>query len=457
MGDCVMNDVLSNKGYTLVPRGKISPDVSPKQEGTLDYLGRSAARTGVRAAESIAGLPGDVSQSLYNIGNYVSGGFIPNAQQVRDFSKEHPIISTLLAPLTAPAFIPGSQDIKQAHESFTGDYFKPQTPAEEFYDSIIGDAASLFVPEVLIGKGIKAGGSLIGKAGKALGLATAGNTASKTVEQLGGGPLSQGIAKFTAMTLPYGATGRIKQSYNNSYKLADEAIAKSDFAKKPASLHYLIKDADQIKKSVVGNKEAGAVNNLVQDIKDSFIKTKNGKTSYQANLKELVDLKHNLNSHYQSGLSPLIKNKISDLGKLVDDKIKMVGKNVPGFLEPYSNAQALFGEYAQASKLINKIKGVAKSSSPVHKILASVPGIGVGYAGYGVPAAITGAGIYGTFEAARMFNLLKNSPQAAKIYRNMFENAATGSSAAIARDVAKLDKMFEDQPKTYTLKPRGKQ
>ncbi len=450
--------------YTLVSRSSGKPLQSeqninppqayqgieqPQEEGTLGSIGRNIARTGARAGEAVLGLPGDVAHAAIGAGNYLAPSIIPSVEQINEFSKAHPIIaSTIGAPITGPAALPGSSDIRKATKAVTGEYLEPQGEGEEFWDNVVSDFATIFAPELGLAKGAKTIGSVAKTGYSALAKAAVGNAAAEAVKGSGGGPIETALTKFIAMSIPFGASGKIKSSYTNDYKKAEDAVAEYAKTNKlpEVSSSSVVNKMEKAVSGLAAHKDQPIIKALVDGIKQEAGET--------IDLSRLQQMKQNVNSNYSLNLTAAGKKALNKVNEALKDSISSAGKEVPGFLESWQPAEELFGDYAKATKAWDYVKNTVKNK-PVQSVLSSalVAGPAAGLAKASTVATV-GAAAYPGYQGYKFLSLLKNSPQGRAIYSDMFKNALLENAAAVNRDANKLEKIMEKESPKYTLVPR---
>ncbi len=413
----------------------------PQEESTLGNLGRNAVRTVARAGEAVLGLPGDVIQAALGAGNYLAPNVIPNVEQIREFNKEHPVIaSTIGAPISGLAGIPGSSDLRGVTKSLTGEYLEPQGEGEQFSDQLISDFSTIFAPELALAKGASTAGKVGKTALSALAKSAVGNTAAEIAKGSGATPFETGLTKFIAMSLPFGASGKIKSSYTNDYKKAEDAVAEYAKVKNPPKTYSapIIKTMDEAVSKLAAHKDQAKIKDLVDGIKSELGK--------YTDLAQLQTMKKNLNSNYSLPLTDAGKSALTTINNALKSPITRIGKKIPGFLDNWTKAEELFGDYSKATKAWDYIKTTVKNK-PVKSVLGSalIAGPTAGLAKVGT-IATAGAAAYPGYQSYKFLNLLKNSPQGRAIYSDMFKNALVENAAAVNRDANKLEKILEKQP-----------
>jgi len=386
-----------------------------QDESTLGYAARTGARTLARAGESIVGLPGDIVSGITGLVNY-------------GVNK----LTGLKGPIGDIA-LPTSEGIrKNVTKRLTGEYLEPQSSNEEFYDKIIGDAASLLVPlkgKVPFAKAI----------GGALGRSAIGNTAQWAAESVTDSPLVGAGAKIGAMALAGTIGGRkeLTNLKNQSYKDAFSKIPeKVKFDLKPEKqklekLADIISKGDRPDKSFVLDR-LNSINNVTQ---------KTGK----ANIKDLIDLKQDWNKYLADpNLPKSSRDAIKQAVGIVNDGVKRYGLKNPEFFKPYQAAEELTGAL-QSTNYVQKVLAKHpylkdKVSNPfMQKLLWGGAIYGVGHTSLPAIAGVGGAAL-GIQQSAKAYQLLSRSPIAQRYYKDVINAALKNDVKAIAKNLSKLDK-----------------
>lgn len=387
-----------------------------QNESTLGYIGRTGARTLARAGESIAGLPGDIVSGVTGLVNY-------------GVNK----LTGLQGPLEDIG-LPTSEGIrKNVTQRLTGDYLEPQGSGEEFYDQIIGDAASLLVP-------LKGKVPFAKAVGGALARSAIGNTAQWAAEKVTDSPLVGVGAKIGAMALASTAGGRkeLGNLKNQSYKDAFSKIpekAKFNFNPEKQKLEKLantISKGDRPDKKFILERFQ-AIDNVSPEIG-------------RAGIKDMIDLKQDWNKYLSDpSLSKSSRDSIKQAVGIVNDGIKRYGLKNPEFFKPYQVAEELTGAL-QSTNYVQKVlaKHPAlrdKVNNPIlQKFLWGGAFYGVGHAS--IPAlAGVGATALTAKETAKAYQLLSRSPVAQRYYKDVIEATFKNDVKAIAKNLSKLDKV----------------
>lgn len=209
----------------------------PQGESALGYGARTIGRTAARVGEEVLGLPGNLIDVGLGLGSALTGNMIPTYGQIQE---------------KLPISIPTSQNIKQGvTERLTGDYLKPKTSGEEYYDDLVGTTASLLIPGAggLLKGGLKAAGKTIGKNAV---LAFGADLAGRSAEKATGSPLAGGLVKVGALALGSTLMGskKISTMINEQY---DEARNIARTKNLRGETTKLSEDLTKVNKNIKGN------------------------------------------------------------------------------------------------------------------------------------------------------------------------------------------------------------
>jgi hypothetical protein len=386
-------------------------------------------RTGARAAEYTLGLPGE----LANLG--LSG---LNYLIQKGTGQESPL------PTKLP-FLQTIEDVRQnitepIAELLTGkkgsEYLKAEDPKEEFIQDVLGTGLSA----VFTG-----GGSLL----RTLGTIALGKGAAEAAKYLGGSPTTQALANVGTGLIAslYGGRSQVRNAMEKYYDTAKKAVPETTTVN-PRILRQTTK-------------------RMIDDLKDRDFKGKEfiearlksaenlTKTNKPIPVKKLVDLEKDYNSWFGSAYGEN-KKRMEELVKAVQSPLKEYGKHNPQFLNNWESAKQTFSALAESRKIgeffdqHTGLKDLAKN--PLVKIGLGGIGYSLAHKALTLKAApyIAGVGgtLLGTRELQKFFSLVSRSPQAQKIYGDLFKSAAMGNVTQAAKNIRQLDAFAnKNQPK----------
>ncbi|HEY5267742.1 MAG TPA: hypothetical protein VII94_01255, partial [Candidatus Saccharimonadales bacterium] len=366
-----------------------------------------------------AGLPGDIISSVKGLANYGISKLTGNPGLIPDIP------------------LPTSEAIRRnVTKPLTGEYLEPRGSGEDFYDKIIGDAATLLIPlktKIPFSKAI----------GGALGRSLAGNTAQWAAEKVTDSPLVGAGVKIGAMALAGTIGGRKElvilkdKSYKDAFSKLPE---KTKFDFKP-EIQKLEKIANKFLKGDHPDKK------FILDRLNSIenVATESGKSA----IKDMIDLKQDWNKYLSDpSLSKSSRDSIKQAVGIVNDGIKRYGTKNPAFFKPYQAAEELTGAL-QSTNYVQKV--LAKhpylqqsvKNPIINKLLWGGAIYSAGHAGFPAIAGL-GAGALIAKESAKAYQLLAKSPIAQRYYKDLIEAALRNDTKAIAKNLSKLDKSADN-------------
>jgi len=390
---------VSNEYFESIPKNQDDPFSAvrlKKVEGFsgLYETGRHAARVGSRIAETIGGIPGDIS-SLIQSGVFsglekLTG--IPTSEEVRQEVKKQRL--------------PTSQELKEFSQEQTGGFTKPQSEYEKIGDEIAQTAASLFGPM---------------KFRKALGVSIGSQAAKEGLKIAGLGEGSQESGKLGTMFMmtmfnPKGALNYASKQYDKAFNLSKGASI---------SAKNLGSNLQSLKGGLLQGVTTPAKNIVLKPTEELLSKIKNGKIPVQ----ELTAAKRDINT--LMGDPILLKrerNLLKVLAKNIDEAIKPYEKVNPKFGKAYRPANEIYGAVMQGNKASNFIKKTLGTKSILTTALAEAA---LGHAEYILPTISGAAGALGTAKTFDFFTRLSKSPQLQKFYSKAMLAAVKEDSGAL--------------------------
>jgi len=378
--------------------------------GLSGGLGRDIGRTIARGAESVLGLPGDISSSVLGLAN-------TGIQKVT--GEPGPLPSQIL---------PTSQNIRSVTKKLTGESLEPQSEREEMYDEVVGDLASFLLP--VKGK-IPFKGAII----KALG----GNAAAWLTKEVGGGEGLQAASKigFNLIAGLPGGRNKLTKDMKSSYSAAEEA---SKGALQPAKglSHELTKDFDKLNSGIKTpwKKELkDHISTIQKDIsrKDGTIAVKKA-WDYKKELNNLI-------SNYKTDRDalPMLKKTVNDLNGVLSD----YAKNNAAFGKEFYRAEDIYRGLNQASTTTKFLQKHVNAEKLLHNPLSKALLLGGTHHFFPMatlPATAAGLGIgFVAREASKTIDFFKNSKEARSYYKNVIQASLVGNAAVASKNLVKLD------------------
>ncbi len=379
-----------------------------EKSGLLE-VGRHAARIGSRIAETIGGIPGDVS-------SLIQSGIITGLDKlgVKPLSEEQ-------ESLYREQGLPSSAKLKKLSEEKTGGLTAPQNEAEVFGDEIATTAASLLGPM---------------KFRKLLGVSVGAASAKEGMKLLGLGEGSQEGAKLGTMLLltamnPGGAMKYAQSQFDTANKLAKGV--KLNVSPMTKNLNNQLIELEKGFETSAKN----AVKSPIEGILEKVDAT--GKIPLQ----DLMASKRDLNTVMKDPV--LLKRErklLKGVAKEIDNAIKPYEKINPAFGKSYRPANEIYGAVMQGTKAYDFIRKNLGGKSVLGAVLGE---IALGKAEM-IGPTIAGAGaVMGAAKAGDFFMRVAKSRELQKFY-------SLATAAALKEDLPALriyaDKIEEEISKS---------
>lgn len=428
---------------------------APANPEEFDTTGESPLGTGVRrvvsgaarVGESLLGAPGDIASLGLALGNWATGGKIPSYGELQE---------------KTPVSLPTSQQLQEATGRATKGYTNPQGEIEKSIDNVVGTIASLFLPNKIKpgmintlskifkpGVAAKTASVLMPFSGvpwkRALGMGVAGELGARTAEASGGGALAQAGTKLAFMTLAgvRGTRGAIQEAEKAAYARRDATIGGPLSAKNTIAVDKTLAKVKNFAEKIGRGSEPDK--DLILDIakqvesgleKSKTIASKQGFPG-KASVKDVLEQDKSLNKWFGLATKPRVsgeqvlpktaRGEIAQLGRILDEPLSEFGHKVPEFGFNHAFANDLHKGLAYADQAHSLFKGGSFMSSNLTSFAAKI--------------LLKGAGNAGAQKIAEAWRLIKDSPQAARLYKEAMLNAAEGNILAASQAAAKLDKV----------------
>lgn len=371
----------------------------------LYEVGRHAARIGSRIAETIGGIPGDVS-------SLIQSGLITglNKLGVKPLSEEQ-------EALYRKQRTPTTAELKEFSQEKTKGLTKPQNEAEKFGDEVAQTAASLIGPM---------------KFRRALGVAMGSELAKEGTKVLGLSEGPQEAAKLGTMFMltalnPGGAMKYASQQYQKANELA-----KGVSIGVPSLTNNLGNMLQELGKGI----PTAPKNVVIKSIEDTLAKVKDGKMLVQ----DLTAAKRDLNTIMKDpSLLTREKKLLKGVSKEVDNAIKPYERINPEFTKAYRPANEIYGAVMQGTKAYDFIRKGLGTKSFLSTILGEAV---LGHPEYMLPTASAAVGVLGSAKTADFFMRLTKSPQLQKYYTKTLAAAASEDLPALRIYAEKLEDEF---------------
>lgn len=396
-------------------------------EETISEAGRRhILRSTARIGETLAGLPGDIKETILDL----TGGLIKKL----GFPEERVEKAKELVKQIDPFKLPTSKEVREdIVEQVTGEYLKPRGKGEALSDEIISDTVALLVPVGGVKK-IQAGTRIL----RALGTAAGANLAAEGVGVLGGGEKAQTATKLgTMMILGSIRKGGPKKYVNQLYTEAEEAIKGSPKIKVTELRESLRKLEKGLKKGL----EAPSEKAVIGKTRALLNKIQGGRIGVD----ELWASKRSLNEEMAKTLfeapGKAAKSRARKLfvgmNKEINKELAKYGKKNPSFGRAFKSAEEGYAALQQSNKigemLSKKAKYVAKN--PLTYIFFPSIAKKAGIALVALPA----------YKTAQIGYRIAKSPTLRKYYTDVLKAATKENAAAINRSLRKFDEQLEKE------------
>lgn len=392
--------------------------IEEKQPVYKDEL-RNFARLGARSLETIAGLPGDISNFMDTITNSISSFVFP--KEINEKTEE--IKKDLFK-------IPGSKAIREklTNEVF-GDYLEPQDDWEQFSDDVIQDFTSLIVP---------LGGKM--PMGRAILSALGGNLAGKMTKDLGfsestGDKVKLGSMFFLSSVNPSG----VKDYVKNIHQQARQSLGKDAFIPGKEITNQLQDFIKDLNKGGISPQKQPALSLAKQLLK----KAKENPEKFTVD--ELLEFRTSVNDfRFNKDLTERGYSLLNRFDSILNNAIQDFGKTNPKFLDLYRQANLGTAGLKGSNRIAQNVSKFVKEGkvSPTTALMFGVHALGGG------PSFLSkvGGGI-ATALGVRLINRVATNPVLRKYYLNALRGAADKNLAVFSRNANKLNEKLEETEK----------
>lgn len=380
------------------------------EKSGLYEVGRHATRIGSRIAETIGGIPGDIS-------SLIQSGVITGLNKLTG----HELSSEAHEEIRKQR-LPTSGELQKFSEEKTGGFTSAENKMEKFGDEVAKTATSLLGPM---------------KFRKALGVAAGSELTKEGLNILGFGKGPQEAGKLGTTLLltalnPKGALKYAASQFEKSNQLAKGAsIQVTNFR---GHLENMLKD---LNKGI----PTAPKNVVIKSIEDALSKVKNNKMLVE----DLTAAKRDLNTIMKDpSLMTREKKLLKGVSKEVDMAIKPYEKVNPAFSKAYRPANEIYGAVMQGTKAYDFIRKGLGTKSVLGAALAEVA---LGHPEYALPTVSGALGAAGIAKTADFFTRLAKSPELQKYYSKAITAAMAEDLPALRVYAEKIENEFNhNQP-----------
>ncbi len=377
------------------------------KESIPQYLTRNATRIGSRVAETIGGIPGDIS-------DLIQSGVFYGLEK----SFGHPVTKEMREEARIKSERPPtSLELKEISKKVTKGYTAPKNEFEEVSDEFASTIATLLGPM---------------KFRKALGVAAIGTGAKKGAEVLGAGEATQEASKLGTMLISsmFNPKG-VKQLYTNLYNQAEKLAPEGTLVSAKPLKSKLLSLKHDLKKGTLDRFETKVLEQTEKVLK----KIK----------KDKVDVNHMIASQrsingiagdpefYRRG-----EHLFPRLQKAVKGAIKL--HKEPEFLKTWHSANEAFSGVAQSQKLSNYISSKLGNKPIKDLFLASIAETAAGYPEAILPTVVGSFAAYGGIKGVELMKRIMHSPTLRKYYGDVLTNGIKENSTAMLKAAENLEK-----------------
>lgn len=376
----------------------------------LYEVGRHAARIGSRIAETIGGIPGDIS-SLIQSGvitglNKLTGHELsPEAHE--EIKKQR---------------LPTSKELKEFSEEKTSGFTKAQNETERFADEVAETAVGLLGPM---------------KFRKALGVALGSGLAKEGFKTLGVGETSQEAAKLGTMLM------LTAMNPGGALKYASNQYQKAQALSKGASIQAtnLRGNLENLKRDLQKGITTPSKNAVIRPIEDILDKVQNNKILVH----DLTAAKRDLNTLMKDPeLLTRERKLLKVVGKEIDTAIKPYERTNPAFSKAYRPANEIYGAVMQGTKAFDFIRKGLGSKSLLATALAEVA---LGHPEYAIPTVAGGLGVMGAARTADFFTRIAKSKELQNYYTKAISAAVKEDLPSLRIYAGKIEEHFDKNQK----------
>lgn len=406
-------------------------------ESNAQFLGRNVAQHGARAAEVVAGLPGNIkNQFQKEIGDLYNFFSIGSPDENESKPKEGSLHELIMNP-------PGSPQLREhvtpiVAEKLFGDkkFLEPRSKKEEAAGELTQDIISFFFP----GSG--------GKLAVKLGAPILGNLAKEGVKFFGGSDETAQKAKLGVMlTTTLAGQANAAKFASNQIDSAKKIIpqdATANVANLPSRLEPLMTKLNRGFKVPSKARAREGIMELDSQIQNN-----------RMSLHSLMDARDNINEWISEAggwdvpgptRTATVKN-LNDLKRAVIDTIdENLQQRFPQAAEMYKTgyeAAAVVHRTNVISNFIEKHYGRKTASMGAKLVFPAL----AGGAAIIPKTAVVSAGLYPLYKSGQVLARIAKSPTLAKYYQDVITHSVSKNVPAMVHSMEKLDHALEKEEK----------
>lgn len=406
--DASSSALSSNENIPSSLRIKQKTSTPEKESPTfIEEAKRHSARTASRIAETIGGIPGDLTSLLQS-------GLLYGFEKLtgKEVSKETRKL------LDKQRKYPTTEEFKSFSEKKTGGYTSPQNDVEKSIDEVVATAASLLGPM---------------KFRKALGVAIGSQIAKEGLKIVGAEETGQEAGKLGTMFLlsvinPGGAIKYAASQYEKAHSLAKGATT--------TAAHF-----ETRLKSMLDNLNKGVStpgkNAVIRPTEELLAKIKNGHVPVD----DLMSAKRDINT--LMGDPTLLKRErkmLKGLAHEVDRAIVPYEKMNPAFSKAYRPANEIYGAVMQGDKASKFIKKILGTKSVLGVSLAESA---LGHPDLIIPTVTAAFASHGVAKGVDFLSRMAKSPSLRSYYMKALAAAAVEDAPTLRLYSQKIDDIMK--------------
>lgn len=371
----------------------------------IHEAGRHAARIGSRIAETIGGIPGDVS-------SLIQSGVITGLKKLTG----HELSSEGYEEIKKQR-LPTSSELKKFSEEKSGGFTKAKNEYEKIGDELAELTTSLIGPI---------------KFRRALGIAAGAQSVKEGFKILGFGDKSQEAGKLGTMLMltalnPKGALKYAGEQFNLASQLSRGSSIQATNMR--GHLENLLKD---LQKGI----KTPSKNAVIRPIEDILGKVNNNKILVH----DLTAAKRDLNTLMKDPeLLRRERKLLKTVGKEIDTAIKPYEKINPAFSKAYRPANEIFGAVAEGTKAYDFMR---KHLGGKTVLGATLGELALGHPEYIAPTIGTVGATLGIAKTTDFFVRLAKSRELKKYYSKALVSAMKEDLPALRKYSDLIDKEF---------------
>lgn len=401
--------------FELLPE-EVSPESS---ESFGSQALRGSARTASRIGEQIAGAPGDIF-SLIN--DFIAKPAVESITGKPGVSYEETLLGKIL---------PTTFEHRKRTTQTIGKTIEPQNKLEKFFDDLVTDATSVFLPGKKTGIAKSIGSSLFKSFGA--------NVSKEAVQDLTSDEKKGALAHMGALGLLSIIDKKsAAQAISEGYKPLEAKVSKL----LPVSANKLETNLNNLKSKMQKGTQAPSEQFIIDEVDKVLGKVKDGKitpeeawASKRSLNEKITDVLYNIKKKDHQKRARKLASVISHE---LDDTLALTQKQDPKFYKDLKSWNTAFKTVADSNLISRWIENNMKYSPLSIGLLHVI----------GSPVFTKGtAGLLLPYEASKVLYRISKSRKLAKHYSKVISLAAAENAPAFNHQLKILDKELQKEEK----------